>query len=95
MTDVGIGVNDGVDSSLSWLKFQCDPETGIMRIRGHLKLLPPPFKGEHLNGCRQANLHLSPLKRKPLGSHMVGYKYPVHLDTPTMIGWTIGGRVHQ
>lgn len=48
MTDVGIGVIDGVDSSLSWSKFQCDPETGIMRIRGHLKLLPPPFKGEHL-----------------------------------------------
>jgi hypothetical protein len=53
MTDAAIGVNDGVDSSLSWSKFQCNPETGIMRIRGHLKLLRPPFKGEHLNGCRQ------------------------------------------
>ena len=24
---------------------------------------------------------------------MVGRDYPVHPDTPTMIGWTIGGRV--
>jgi len=30
---------------------------------------------------------------KPLGSNMAGKKYPVHLDTPVMIGWTIGGRV--
>ena len=30
-----------------------------------------------------------PLKGKPLGSHMVGWKY-----TSTMIGWIIGGRVH-
>ena len=96
MIDVAIGVNDGVASFLSWSKFQCNPETGIMSIRGRPKLLPPPpFKGEHLNGRRQASVHLSPLKRKPLGSHMVGYKHPIHLDTPTTIGWTIGGRVHQ
>ena len=25
---------------------------------------------------------------------MVSCKYPVHPNTPTMIGWTIGGRVH-
>ena len=31
---------------------------------------------------------------KPFGSHMVGWKNMFHLDSPIMIGWTIGGRVH-
>ena len=41
---------------------------------------------------------LSPIspKGKPLGSHMVGWKYPICLDiTPNMVGWNIGGRVHM
>ena len=42
-----------------------------------------------LNRCWQANPHLIILNSKPLGSHMVGWKYPIDLDTPTMIGWTI------
>lgn len=28
--------------------------------------------------------------RKLLGSHVVGWKYLVHLDIPTIIGWPIG-----
>ena len=35
------------------------------------------------------------LKGKPLGVHMVGRNYPVHPDTPIMIGRTTGGRLHQ
>ena len=27
--------------------------------------------------------------------HMVGWNYLVHFDPPTMMGWTIGGRVHR
>ena len=34
-------------------------------------------------------------KGKSLGCHIVGWKHHVHLDTPTMVGWTIGDRVHQ
>jgi hypothetical protein len=34
-------------------------------------------------------------KGEPLGFYMVGYKYPVHPDIPTMIRWTIDGRVHR
>ena len=31
-------------------------------------------------------------KGQPECFHMEGWKYPVHLNT--MIGWTIGGKVH-
>ena len=34
-------------------------------------------------------------KEKVLGSHMIGWRYPIHPNTPTMIGWIIGGRVHR
>lgn len=33
-------------------------------------------------------------KGKPLYFHMKGWKYPVHLNTPSTIGWTIGGKGH-
>ena len=44
---------------------------------------------ETFNRPRQAGQHLSPPKGKPLGSHLLGRKYLVHLDTPSMIEWTI------
>ena len=48
-----------------------------------------------MDGRRQASLHLSiSPKGKLLGSHTVGWKYPVHMDTSTLIGWIIGGMVH-
>ena len=52
--------------------------------------LLPPFEGEHLEqrADKPAGTYMPP-KGKPLGSHMVGWKY-----TSTMIGWIIGGRVH-
>ena len=34
-------------------------------------------------------------KGRPLRSHIVGWKYLVHLDTPTVVGWIIGSRAHQ
>ena len=72
----------------------CNPETGITRVRGPWRLLPP-FTGEHLARAQISWFAPISLKGKPLGSHMVGWKYLVHPDTPTMIGWTMCGRVHQ
>ena len=45
-----------------------------------------PFKGEHLERARTANVHLINPKGKPLCSHMSEWKNPVHPDTPIMIG---------
>ena len=70
------------------------PQHASWELEGPSRLLPP-FKGEHLERCGQADLHLFAPKGKPLRSHVIRWKYAVHLDTPTMIGWTIGGRVHQ
>ena len=64
------------------LKWQC------MKITGLQRLLLPPFGGEHLDWKWTSRLApLSP-KAKPRGSHMVGWIHPIHLDTPTMLGWT-------
>ena len=63
---VATGVNYGIASFLSLSKSICNPETGV--IRGSRRILPP-FKDENFNRSRQTNLHLSPLKHKPLGSH--------------------------
>ena len=60
----------------------------LWELQGPQSLLPP-FHGEHLEWLQRNPV--SP-KGEPLGSHMLGWKYPVHQDTPTMIGWTIGGR---
>ena len=60
-----------------------DPKAGVTRSWGHPRTTASFFKGEHL----QRQLSISH-KGKPLGSHMVHWKYPVHLDTPTMIGCT-------
>ena len=40
-----------------------------------------------------ANAYLP--QEQALHSHMMGWKYLIHADNPTIIGWTIGGRVHQ
>lgn len=78
---------------LSWSKSICNPETSITRIREPRRLCLPS-KLNTLNGRRWARQHLSH-KGKPLGSHKAGSKYPIHLNTPTMIGWPIGGTVHR
>ena len=48
-----------------------------------------------LNWARKSWLAPFSYKGKPLGSHMVGWKYLVHPYTPTMIGWIMGGGVHR
>ena len=46
--------------------------------------LLPPSKGEHLEQAQTSQLALISPKDKPIGSQMVGSKYPVHLHAPTM-----------
>ena len=48
---VATGVDYDVTSFSSWSKSTCNPETGITRIRGAPRLLPP-LKGEHLEWAR-------------------------------------------
>jgi hypothetical protein len=67
------------------------PKQASWELEGPQRLLPQ-FQSEHLE---HAHTSLSPPTMcKPLGSHMVGWKDPVHPDPPTVIGWTIAGRVH-
>lgn len=86
----------GVASFLSTPKCICNHERGkkCKSWRGpkdyHLFL-----KMSTLNRQRQASWHLSPPRAKPLCSHMGGWNNPVHSNTLTLFGWTIGGRVHQ
>ena len=91
--NVVIGVNFGVASSFSWSKCICHSEMGSTRIRGapmtHTYLWRwAPWLG--MDNRPTPICH----NGKPLGSHKVGWKLLVHLETPTMNGWTIGGRVH-
>ena len=45
------------------------------------------FKSEHLEGVRTCwSAPISP-SGKPMGFHIVGWKYLVRQDTPTMMGW--------
>ena len=86
------GVVYGVASSSSWSKSICNLDISITRIRRSLEDYCLLSKVNTLNRHGQAGLHLSPPKKgKLLGSHVVGWKYPVHWNTPTMIGRTIGG----
>lgn len=63
----------------------------ITRIRGPQRLLPL-LKVNALNGCRQANWHLSPQGQACRFPHR--NQYMTHMNTSNMIGWAIGGRVH-
>ena len=84
----------GVALFSSWSKSICDPKTSMTKIRAP-KDCWLPFQDFHLERAQTSQpAPISP-KGKPLGSHMVGQQFPVHPDTPTMIGWTTGGRVHQ
>ena len=61
----------------SWCKSICNPLTGITRIRGPQTLLPPFKGGTCWTGAdKPASTYL------PLGFHMVGWKYSVHLIPP-------------
>ena len=84
-----LGVNYDVASLSSWSISMWNSKTAIAWARG------PPFEDGHLEHARTSrSAPISP-KGKPLGSHMVGWNYPIHPDTPTMIGWIIGVRVDQ
>ena len=74
-SNVAIVVNYGVASFLSWSKSIRNPQTCIPRIKIQRWNLKTAID-------KLANIYL-PLKGKPLGSHMVDWKY-----TPTVIGWT-------
>ena len=73
----------------------CNPETGIARIRG-APMTTPSFWRRTPWTCanKLVGISLHP-NGKPLDLHMVGWRYSVQLDTLTVIGWIIGGRVHQ
>ena len=84
-----IGMKYDVASLSSWSISIWISKTGIAWVRG------PPFEGKHLEHARTSrSAPISP-KGKPLGSHMVGWKYPVHPDTHTMIVWTISVKVDR
>ena len=70
-SDVAIGVNYGGTPFSSWSKFICNPEMGIIRIRGLRRPLPP-YEGEDLEHAWTS--WPAPIfpKGKPLWSHMVG-----------------------
>lgn len=42
-----------------------------------------------LKGHRQVDPHIIMPKCKPVSSHVIGWKYPVHWHNPPMIRWTI------
>ena len=67
------------------------PKRAFQELEGFERLLSP-FEGEHLEWTQTSESVAIFPKGKCLGSHVVGWKYPVHLDNPTTIGWTIGGR---
>jgi hypothetical protein len=92
-SDVATGMNYGVASFSSWSKSTCNPKTGLVRIRGSPKTTASIWRWTPWKSTDKPVGTYLP-KGKPLGFHMVGWKYPVHPDTPTMIGWSIGGRGH-
>ena len=79
-SDVVIGVNYGVASFSSWSKPFC---SSIQELETPWRWLPF-FKGEHLQRERTkwlAPIYISP-KGKPLGLHMISWKYLVYWINP-------------
>ena len=71
------------------------PKSALWELEAPWQLLPS-YEGEHFEWAHVSQLTpISVNVGKPLDSHMVGWEYLVHLDTPTMIEWIVGGRVHQ
>ena len=56
--------------------------------------LVSPSEGEHLEWAWTIQMAPISLKGKFLGFPHFGCKYLVHVHAPTMIGWTICGRMH-
>lgn len=84
-SDVTTRVNS-VASSSSWSPI-CNLQTGVTKIRGSPQDYCLHSKVNTVNGCGQAN--------PPKGdSHMVDCKSG-SARYPTMIRWTISGRVHR
>ena len=51
-----------------------------------LQRVLPPFKGEHFEHVHTSRPTSVSSKGKPLGSHMIGWKYLVHLVLPLWLG---------
>ena len=70
------------------------PYWASQELEGPWRLMPP-FKDDHLNGHGQAGIQLSLPRASPWFPHG-WWKCLIHPDLvyPTMIGWTIGGRLH-
>lgn len=71
------------------------PKRTLKELEGSQRLLPP-FEDERPKQgwtSHWATIYLP--KGKSLVSHMVRRQYPLHPDTPTIIGRTTGGRVHR
>ena len=79
--------------NLSWSKSICNPKMGIMRTRGPLMTIAS-FQRWTIWRARTSWLALISPNDKSLNFHMVGWEHPFHPDSPAMIGWTIGDRVH-
>lgn len=58
-----------------------------------LQGLLPLLNGEHLEHAQSSQHAPITLKGKAFGSHMIGWKYSIHKNTPTMIWGTKGGQV--
>jgi hypothetical protein len=91
--DVATTMNYGVASFMSWSKSSWNLETSIMKIK------EPPTTTTFFwrwTPCMGADKPIETClpKGKPIGSRMVDWKCMVHPDAPTMIGWTVGVKVH-
>ena len=73
------------------LKFVCDPEMGIMRIRGPLKIVAS-FQGQTPSPCtKQVGRHLSLPSGRPYVPQLVVETIRNITITPFVIRWTIDG----
>ena len=78
----------------NWSIFICDPKMSITITRG-VPMTISSFQRwtPWMSTKKPFNTYLP--KGKPLGSHMIGWNHQVHPDTNTLIGWIVGGIVHQ
>ena len=83
---VATGIIYDVTSSSSWSKSICNPKMDIMRIGRPQKTIAFSQRWLSSEWTRTIGPHLISPKDKPLGSHMIGWKYAVHYDISTTIG---------
>ena len=78
------GMKYGVGSSSSWSKSMCNPKLGIMRLL-------PPCQGGCLELVRISQRIPLPLRGKPWGSHMIGWKYRFTRIPPLWMSGRVDG----